>query len=173
MVVAALAEAEQERQGLEGAEIESDIGEDRAAIDAADDHEIAAAFLSQAPNSLPISPHLIQVCGKRSMSSLASPRIATMCSGSPRAAAESATTQGSWPRPAMMPSGPSIFRLAHGPLPRCQRLGVATLFGTQKERSESLLMKSMICLASGFFENMRSTSSSRSFSVPSLENSMR
>ena len=63
--------------------------------------------------------------------------------------------------------------LGHGCCQLRQRAGGAALFGTQKERSDSFLMKSMICLASGLAENMLSTSSSRSFSVPSLENSMR
>ncbi len=48
-------------------------------------------FLSSAANILPISPHLIQVCGKRSISSRASPRMATMCNGTPRAAANAAS----------------------------------------------------------------------------------
>src|SRR4029079_7072278 len=72
------------------------------------------ALPSSAVNSLPISPHLIQVCGKRSISSLASPRMPTICRSSPRAAAESAIRQGSKPPPAMMPSGPSILRPSRG-----------------------------------------------------------
>src|SRR5262245_48979192 len=69
---------------------------------------------SRAANSFPTSPHLIQVCGKRSISSGASPRIATMCRGSPRATAASASTQESRPRPAMIPSGP-VISLASDP----------------------------------------------------------
>ena len=63
--------------------------------------------------------------------------------------------------------------LGHGCGELRQRAGGAALFGTQNERSDSVLMKSMICFARGLPANMLSTSSSRSFSVPSLENSMR
>src|SRR6185437_3950893 len=75
----------------------------------------------------PISPHLIQVCGNRSISCRASPRMATMCRGSPRADAASANTPGSGPRPAIIPSGPVIL-LASGsvrlPLSSGRRCGI-------------------------------------------------
>ena len=66
-------------------------------------------FASNAVKTFPTSPHLIQVCGKRSISGSASPSIPTMCTGKSSASAASAIKVGKEPRPAMMPSGPVTF----------------------------------------------------------------